>query len=356
MNLPSLPLKDGALYIDASGWIENLCTCHRKLQYSQLNQRIKADDAVALTFGTADHISKELRYQVYGTEKVTDQYWSDLGVLLTHHFSANPTPLDDWRNQNWAMELMRHYLKRYSTEEFSLLEYDQPQPCSWCHGGGSLLWNPTKIKCPFCNGSGKVKRMVELTFAVMLYDHTTLCGYLIPIIYSGRIDLPISLHGKLFITDHKTSSFMGATVFDQLHMSDQQKGYCWAFQETTGQKVVGYMPNVTRSKEPPQYVLEGKEFRGKSQSPEKWWEESFQRDYHYLGEGELEEWKNNTIAKMEEFFWNYNRGYLPMEHTACTRFGKCQYYDVCSIYPPSERSKFLFSELFKDNTWSPLHL
>ena len=331
-NLPSLPLRDGALYIDASGWLENLTSCMRKLQYSQLNSRIKSDEGTALSFGTAIHLAMELRYQVYGTGPINENYWLLLNDILLKHFSEHPCPVDDWRNMNWTMELVRHYLDRYPTEDFSLLEYEKPV-------------------------DDKV-RMVELSFAVKLFDWQNFgiadLPPAVPIIYIGRIDLPIMLHVQLLITDHKTSSIMGASVFDNLNMSDQQKGYCWAFQEATGMKVHGYMPNVIRSKEPPQYVLENRPYKGKTQNPEQWWSESFQRDFHYLGEGELAEWKSNTISKVEEFLWHYSRGYLPMERTACTRFGRCQYFEVCTIYPPEERGKMLFSNAFKDNNWTPI--
>lgn len=361
MNLPPLPLRNGALYLDYSHGLDNLLTCMRKTEYNFLRNRIRADDAVALNFGTAVHLAMELRYQRYGTGSVDQHYFDDLSRVLSLHFTEHPAPMDDWRNMNWCMELIRHYLGRYPTEDFELLEWTMPRKCDHCRSSAEVDSSrefPTG-ECPFCSGTGFSKRMVEVSF------HTKLCdlrytepysdiSHALPVFYTGKIDLPVLLHGKLLINDHKTSSIMGAMVFDQLNMSDQQKGYCWAFQQTTGLAVDGYAPNVIRSKEPPQYVLNGTEFRGKKGTITQWWEESFQRDYHYLGTGELEAWHRNTVAKVEEFLWHYSRDYLPMEPTACTRFGRCAYYDVCSTFPLADRLVLLQSPMFKDNTWSPL--
>ncbi len=355
-NLPPLPLVNGALYLDYSHGLDNLLTCMRKTEYNFLHNRIRSDDAVALNFGTAVHMALELRYQRYGTGQVDQAYFDDLSKVLAHYFESHPTPVDDWRNMNWCLELIHHYLGRYPTEDFELLEWREPRKCDHCNSGIVVSTNKT---CPFCLGTGLSKRIVEVSFCTKLYDTTYFdpssdVQHHLPVFYTGKIDLPVHQHGQLFIMDHKTSSWMGDTVWDSLNMSDQQKGYAWAWAETTGQFVSGYMPDVIRSKEPPKYISEEREYKGKKGSIKTWWEESFQRDYHYLGEGELVAWKRNTIAKVEELLWHYTRDYMPMESTACTRFGRCAFYDVCNIFPEKNRLLQLQSPMFKNNVWSPL--
>ncbi len=156
--------------------------------------------------------------------------------------------------------------------------------------------------------------------------------------------------------DHKTTSMLGQTFFDGMKMSSQQRGYCWAFEQLTERKVAGFVVNAIRTKEPPLYVQQGKTWRSgtKSQTPEQWWNESFQRERYSLKPGELDEWKQNTIALLEEFFWNYSRGYMPMKTAlACTAWGRCPYYDVCTL-APEDRGLLLASGLFIDNKWTPL--
>lgn len=329
MSLPPLPLIDGCLFIDNSGWVEGMSTCHRYLQYKCLNQRILAGEKPSLNFGSAIHLALEYRYKHYRNRPVDDTYYNEVSKVLTDFFTEHQPPAEDWRTLNWCLELVRKYNYRYEQEEFSLLVDEHGEP------------------------------MVELSFALPLYTHQhdrhDMAGNdQIPVIYSGRIDLPISLDDAIWVSDHKTTSMMGQMFFDDMRRSSQQKGYVWAFQELTGRSVKGYMINGIRTKEPPQYVLNGTaNKRGKSSSPEEWWNESFQRERFQVSAKELEEWKSNTIDLVEEFFWHYARGYMPQKTAWCTRFGRCPYYDVCQL-TPEDRGVFLASGQFTDNIWSPL--
>ena len=339
--LPPLPLIDGCLFIDNSGWMESLMTCPRALQYKQLNKRISSAESAALNFGSAIHLGMEYRYRNYQSNPVDVFFQDGIAPILTEFFDQHPTPMEDWRTLNWAFELLRRYNERYGKEEFSLLKYKEPQNCHQCEGKGQ--------GCHWCNGTGKNDMMVELPFALKLFDHKD-----IPVFYTGKIDLPVLLDNQLFVLDHKTTGMLGPTFFDQMKMSSQQKGYCWAFQQLTGQKVTGYIINAIRSKEPPQYVTNGTESkRGGKLTPEQWWKDSLQREKFYLKPHELEEWKDNTIAIIEEFFWNYSRGQMVKKTQWCTSFGRCPYFDVCSM-EPQDRGVYLSSGLFTDNSWSPL--
>lgn len=335
--LPPLPLIDGCLFIDNSGWIESLQTCHRLLQYKSLALRIGVGEKPALNFGSAIHLALEHRYRKYKTDPVPDSYWNEVGVILTEYFMEHPVPIDDWRNMNWAMKTMKEYLKKYESEDFALL------------------------------GDKDGNVMVELPFAIELFrwrgelndgsgardaNYSTE----IPVIYTGRIDLPVVLPDSTYwVMDHKTTAMIGAQHWDKMRMSSQQRGYCWSFQQLTGKKVSGYCVNTIRSKQPPDYVLRGEpSSRGKSTSPEAWWNESLQRERFYVSQKTLDEWKYNTISLVEEFFWHYQRGYLPMETAlGCSAYGRCPYFDVCTT-DPDDRDVMLQSGMYTTNEWSPL--
>lgn len=329
-NLPPLPLIDGCLFIDNSGWIESLTTCHRLTQYKSLSLRIGAAEKPALNFGSVIHLCLEHRYRKYRTDAVGPNFFNEIGEIITKFFDEHPCPIDDWRNANWAMKVMKQYMAKYETEDFALLGGKDGEP------------------------------MVELPFAIELYRHLfdgNMTGKIIPVIYTGRIDLPLSLpDSSIWVNDNKTTGLIGAQHWDKMRMSSQLKGYCWSFEQLTGKKVSGYMVNTIRTKEPPDYVLRGEtSSRGKKQSPEAWWDESFQRERFYLQPGALDEWKKNTIAIVEEFFYNYQKGYLPMETSlGCTAYGRCPYFDVCTL-PESDRDVLLSSGMYTDNVWSPLH-
>jgi hypothetical protein len=223
------------------------------------------------------------------------------------------------------MTVIKRYLAKYESEDFALLSGADGKP------------------------------LVELPFAIELYRHTTPDGKVIVVVYTGRIDLPIFAEGANWIMDTKTTSMIGSQHWDKQRMSSQQRGYCWSFEQLTGKRVAGYVVNTIRTKEPPLYVQRGEpSTRGKSTNPETWWNESIQRERFYIKPGELEEWRQNTIALIEGFFWHYHRGYLPMETAlGCAAYGRCPYFDVCTL-APADRDLFLQSGLFTNNVWSPL--
>lgn len=327
-TLPTLPLIDGCLFVDNS-FLETLTTCPRAAQYSKLNSRVSSADKPALNFGSAIHLALEHRYKTYKNQSPDTYFDDEIATLLSKYFEDNPQPMDDFRNLNWALEVVRKYNEKYPIEPFSLLE---------------------SIDGP----------MVEMSFALPLFTYRGFpnggtLGMAIPIVYSGRIDLPVMRDGQLFILDHKTTSMLGSSFWEKAKMSTQGRGYCWAFEQLTGQVVTGFGINAIRSKEPPQYVLNGKSGKsGEKMSPAKWWDESLQREWFYLKESDLAEWKTNTIAKIEWFFQMYQNQFFPMFNpNPCTMYGKCAYFDVCTC-AENERGVMLSSGLFTDNVWSPL--
>ncbi len=360
MSLPPLPLIDNCLFIDNSSWVENMSTCSRKLQHQCLSLRVHTGQKPALNFGSAGHLAKELRYTRYGNRHVDDQYYEDLTILLTEFFKEHPCPADDWRGLNWCVETTRRYNDRFADEDFSLLEYKTPINCPECDGKGT--WRDTTIPCYFCLGTGLRNYMVEMPFVLPLYTHYVEKGRnedpsQIQVMYTGRIDLPVSIPNVgIFTNDFKHVGSLGEQFWNGEFMSNQHRGYCYAFEQLTNQPVQGFMVTAIRSKEPPQYVLANKPspYTKKSQSPAQWWNESFVRERKVLTSGELDYWKNNVIDLCEEFFWHYERGYMPMKTKWCSSFGKCPYFDVCSL-PLADQNFMLQSGLYTENTWSPLH-
>jgi hypothetical protein len=200
--------------------------------------------------------------------------------------------------------------------------------------------------------------MIEIPFTLKLYTYhcQRLLGHVpeyIDVMYSGRIDLAAMLENTLFVIDHKTTGMLGKQFFERAAMMAQQLGYCWSFQELTKQRVNGYMVNAIRTKEPPRWINDPDKATPKGSSPESWWRDSFQRERFYVTPTQLEEWRNNTIELMNTFFWHYERDYMPMHTSWCTQFGRCPYYDVCTL-PAEQRGMMLESNLYTYNNWSPL--
>lgn len=315
-------LRDGALYIDNS-FLEGLTTCPRALFYSRIAKRIKAGAKPALNFGSAIHLALEHRYRHYANITPDPMLLEEQAKILTEYFATNPPEEGDYRTLNWAIEIVRRYNARYELEPFQLLQ----------------------------NSDGKV--LVELPFAVPLFVYTTPYGRKIPVIYTGRIDLPVLWDDQVTIMDHKTTSMLGPQFSIGMQLSAQQRGYCWAYEKITGQKVGGYVANAIRVKEPPMYLTDPNSTRRGKSTVESWWNESFVRERFFIRPGDLEEWESNVVHLVQECFHHLLSGYMPMKTAWCNKFGQCQYFDICTL-PREDRGILLQSGNYMDNTWDPL--
>lgn len=394
MNLPPLPLHQGALWLDNSGFVEPFTTCARKLESSFLKKRISSREKSSLSFGSAIHSCMELLYQRYGTGPIDQSYLNDAYTLLDTHFTNNPSDIGEFRTQVLAQEIVKRYVAKYRDpnsldfegNQFSLLKYKEPQECVHCGGKGTqratqkevlegLAGNLKPAGCPYCQGQGVQHYMVEMSFALPLYIYRSLfpitgvegktnqntgrTEWDIPVFYCGKIDLPLVRGSQLFVMDHKTTSMLGKTFWIEKALSNQFRGYAFAFQTITGIKVDGFCVNAIKTSTMPESVANGKpatmgKNKGKITSQETWWDEALAREWTLLGPGWENEWKQDTIELVERFFFHYSRGYFPKETTGCTKFGACAYNEVCMLMPPNERDFLLESDRFMDNVWSPL--
>lgn len=333
MNLPPLPLIDGVLLLDHSGFFEHAQFCGESLKNSFLLKRIKAGANIATTFGSAIHAGLEIRYRDHGAGEFhspgNPTSYAPINEAMAKVLSEVPAEAQDHRNIALAQDLFGHYIRKYPREDFSLLVYETEKP----------------------------QRMVELPFTCHLMDWT---GKLdcdpdfrtIPIYLTGKIDLPILKDGKLWIMDHKTAGRLDKAWWIEKRRSSQLRGYCWAASQLLGQPVHGYCVNAIWTREVP---ATGKPKKlGRVITMDEWWDDNFQREWYHLYPGELDEWHQNMKAMVEDFFAQYNRGYFRMNSTSCSRFGECQYLDCCNANP-EDRKFLLASGNFTDNVWSPLN-
>lgn len=311
-----LPLREGALFVDNS-FLDALGKCPRALEYQQLRHRTSASVSIGRDFGTAAHLALAYRYRLGPSLSTTTRpvCEAEQVELLNKYFSGHPEwPEDDPRNLNWAVELfVKRYNDTYQVEPFSLIAD---------HNG---------------------KPMVEVSGAVPLTAYRD-----VPIFYAVRIDLPVLWDGGVFILDWKTTSVMGQSFWDDLRVSPQLVGYCWAFEQLTGTRPLGFCVSAIRTNQPPQ--------RPRSGTIENWWTETFQRNREYVSPEMLADWHSNTLELVSEFFYHFERRSFPMKRAWCVgKYGRCQFYEVCSCIP-STRAEMLGSSQFTSYDWSPLTL
>lgn len=320
-----IPLTDGAFYVDNS--MLSTLKCPRLWEYQHSRKLVPSSFAPALNFGSAIHLALEHRARHHEPMLDRQQCESEQTDILAEFFAENPPPEDDHRGLNFAVEVIKQYNERYEIEPYNLL-LDE-----------------------------KGEKMVEFSFAVPLFTYQPPSQKAgddrmnIPVVYTGRLDLPTMWDGKLILVDNKTKGQLGAKVFDEFRMSPQMLGYCWAFQKATGKMPHGFAINFIRTKEPTMKMLDGTESKA---NIKKWWDSSFYREKEFISQWSIDEWERNAIARVKELFYYDEQQYFPMKQYHCVDYGRCPFYDVC-YYSPSVREELLASNAFKTNDWSPLN-
>ncbi len=359
-----IPLRNGAMFVSSS-FLDTL-TCPRSSEYYKLNARVADRGTSAMTFGQHLHSALSLYYRLQEYNLDHDVVMGRVSTLLETEFSLHPTDPDDWRNLNWAMETFQQLVQKYRDEEFQVVRYKEARKCSKCEGKGSINISEQNIMvcgmpCLWCNGTGLTTIMSEIPFAVKLFDYSPNTDdeivvmqsktglYSIPIYYHGFIDLLISRNGLLYVMDFKSTSQLGPSYWDDKKAIAQPKGYSWALEQLLGVRVHGYLIRAIRTIPPPKYVAEGRaNTKGEFKKIADWWDESLSQQSFELGPGELDEWKENAISQVKQFFYHYQQGVFPQNKSICSgKYGKCQYFEVCSTFPTSDRNQLLNSTMFK---------
>lgn len=353
-----LPLVDGALFVSSS-FLSTL-SCPRESYYYKIRAKVLASKGAGLQFGTHLHSALALHYRLQEFKLSPSEIKSRVTTMLEGEFEKHPTPEGNFRTLNWAVTIYEQYCRKFSEDSFDLLKWKERRPCKQCHGQGKAEVithpdNPVKaeIECIWCNGTGSQSLMVEVPFVVKLFDYDLIGeqigwakeGNKLPVYYHGIIDLPILRGSLVHVLDFKSALALGDGYWDDKKMLPQLKGYCMALSEVLDRPIHGYYVRAIRTKEPPQWLVEGKPSKkGEIRKIEDWWDESLGEQRFDLGQGEISIWKENAIALVEQFLWQYSRGFFPENKNQCVRkYGKCQYFSVCETFPIEDREMLITS-------------
>jgi hypothetical protein len=161
--------------------------------------------------------------------------------------------------------------------------------------------------------------------------------------YCGKLDRPIIVNGQALIEDHKTASQFRADYFRQWELDNQMIGYAVIGEIITELPIAGIRINA--------HIIH------KSDS-------IFERRTIPFSQQRLKDWTRNYdhwLERLEESALRststdqdlLNAAY-PMNLSACaSKYGMCQYADVCSM-PPKLRLPTL--EQLDENPWNPLEV
>jgi hypothetical protein len=267
-----------------------------------LRRRTPKGRSAALRFGGHVHAALAYKYRVMANGKeATDD---TINRILSCRFERDPLEDEDWRNVNMAQALLFEYNLKYQ----ETLDIPRLKGFPW-------------VEKPFALWAGNIGKR--------------------KIIYMGRIDLVMRQGPHTYILDHKTSSILGDTYWKDAGVSEQQRGYCWAYREVSGEEPIGYKINVLAARKP---TKTGKAIE-------------FQRSTTFTREpaGQLDIWHANMLQQVETFLWHVDRNVFPRHHKHCVhKYGTCSFYSVCELAPTLQETALMSSE-FEENTWSPLY-
>jgi hypothetical protein len=163
-------------------------TCRRKYYFRHVLHLQPKIKGTALLFGSAIHEGLDTYYITKDVEKAVDS------------FRANYQDRegDEIRTLAIGEKLLRTYAKKYANEPFTPI--DKPEE-----------------------------------------------GFVFPIgdiLYGGRMDLPVDWDGQLWVVEHKTTTRLTGSYFDQFELDKQITGYIVGIEEYYGRKCTGCVLNV----------------------------------------------------------------------------------------------------------------
>jgi hypothetical protein len=170
-------------------------------------------------------------------------------------------------------------------------------------------------------------------------------GFVFPIgdiLFGGRIDLPIEWDGQAWIMEHKTTTRLSSTYFDQFELDKQPTGYIIAAEECMGRKIQGCLINVM---EPWKDLIRP---TAKSKAPE----DHFLRKPLTRSDFLKERFKLNVLRIVRDIKWceENNEWQEAEKKEVCQYYNRpCPFLDLCK-YGENERT---IANEFVVEIWEP---
>lgn len=349
--LPPLPFVDGssfygepcqALLFDNSALVD-WQTCKRLWELKDLRRYASTDEAAGRNFGSAIHRALETRYKLIGPGPVTPECEAAMNDALARYFSESPAPAMDFRGLSHAQKFLAVYNTVYPHEPFRILTTTKGEP--FVERTFALPFGEVNGQCPKCKGRGLESRTVDADYPCPMCHGKKYAP--IRIVYTGKIDLAIEQGGDQWTKDHKTTFQFGRTIDMDWAVDGGQTGYVWAFSQTMGRRPRGFLINAMRVRKPSKADAYGDSAPIDSSD--------FKRLPFDVSQEDLDDWREDTLALVEEILWCHARGYFSRSRKACVgKYGPCDFYNVCSVQR-SARQQILESNLYEENVWTPLN-
>lgn len=308
-----------SLQIDNSS-LEVFTTCPRSAEYKLVQSRTSPTRS-PLVYGGAIHAGLEAHYRNEPEENVYR--------AVIDHFDKEKFISLDWRTPDRAIDTLQRYRKRYLVDEFNPapeeIEIPFSLPLTSFELDDFLAYGPellTNLPAPSRFEAGLDSLYVKR----------------IDVYWTGKIDILTRSQGELTLIDHKTTSMVGPTFWKDFELSSQFIGYVWAGQQIKGESITSAWVNAIIGRAPTKTGV-GTDFE--------------RNRFRYTAE-QVQEWEDETKMIVGDFIANLCRGKFPKHTKWCVgKYGVCAYHDVCSL-PSKARQSALSSDIYANNTWSPL--
>lgn len=320
----AIPLVDGdTLFMDNSSQ-ERTMTCPRSAGFYTCHVREGNRPKPALEFGKIIHKILEERYRNHGIYCDASCVQSMVNVATEQFTTYEPDP-SDFRNYGTAIDFVKKYTTQYALEDFELVR--------------------------FTDGTPFVEQKFALPLGIvpintLLWVRDTITGEVtqkfvhdLKIVQKGKIDLCYRREGRLYGLDHKTTSMMGPSFFNEFELASQIHGYSWAIEHLVGELPSGFVINGLGLRKPTPF--------GKSHE--------YIRHTVAIQPGLVLEWIHDTLHIVREFVLQCAAGYLPKHTKWCVgKYGACEYKPVCGMPDWQQRMMSLYSNEYRAVTWDPL--
>lgn len=336
--IPNTP-GEFLMVIDNSS-LEKFTTCPKSSEFYLVHNREAHAKNAALVFGGAIHHALEA-FELGLSDEEQDH-------RLVDFFTNHPVALGDYRTLSVALQVMKHYRVRATFPDY---EWEGLADAS----GKQIVEKAFEIPI----GVVEVENYITMPWLVgeETIGQATANGQIyvknIHLAWSGRIDRLAHANSLDRACDHKTTSIGGDQVTSEYHLSNPMLGYTWASRKLFPEHDVrGACINFIHLRKPgvkgyPPSLLDAGPRGGEPPL-------NFFRAYYEYSLERLDWWEHNVVQICSDFIANLVRNYFPSHTKACVgKYGKCPYWDVCTIDNEQTRMNVLRSDMFKEVTWSP---
>src|SRR5215831_4648536 len=302
--------------------------CPRMAENYSIHGREGTRDQTAMNFGHLFHKLTE-RSVIIG---YTEEFAKEKVERIEEHFKLYPPSATDHRNGQMMESVMAGYEKRYKTDGFreQILQF----------AGAPFIERPFKIPlmtlpvgCQVPYPKSLIVANTENNGSESFYIRN------IHVLYTGRVDAAINTNPLIWAVDRKTSSRGGQEFEENFRLSLQTRGYCWALQKLTEQKVAGLMLDAVIVRAPTR-TGKGTEYN--------------RRNYFYHPDL-IDEFEENMKAHIADFIGCLVRGFFPQVALSFkSPCPSCDYHENCAL-PRDQRAADLASELYRDVTYNPMY-